>query len=194
MDRAEELVSFTARPNFKAIGARFGSRTQQVAGALRALTPGELAAFHTSGELRVMIDGETVEIGREELALVQESKGELVVEASGGYTVALDPEITPDLRAEGLAREVVNRVQRLRKDAGLEVSDRIRLGVQGAGELVEALQAHGDFVAGETLAVETRFEEAPFVEEAYDHVRGVDLDGEPATIGLTRAGDGGGAA
>jgi isoleucyl-tRNA synthetase len=194
MHRAEELVTFNAKPNFKAIGARFGSRTQQVATAIRGLSSARLAEFHAGRELRVELDGEEVQLTAEDLELVQESRGEMVVEASGGYTIALDATITPELRSEGLAREVVNRVQRLRKDAGLEVSDRIRLGISGDEALVEALTAHRDFIAGETLAVELEITRAALSEGSYAEVREVDLDGAPATIGLAKATATGGAA
>jgi isoleucyl-tRNA synthetase len=194
MHRAEELVTFNAKPNFKAIGARFGSRTQQVANAIRGLSSAQLAEFHGGGELRLALDGEEVQVTREELELVQESRGEMVVEASGGYTIALDATITPELRSEGLAREVVNRVQRLRKDAGLEVSDRIRLGIAGEATLVEALEAHRDFIAGETLAVELEISSSALPDGAYTETREVDLDGVPATIGLSKTATSGGAA
>ena len=191
MHRAEELVTFTAKPNFKAIGARFGSRTQQVAGAVRALSSSELAAFHGGEALRLKVGEEEIELQRDEVELIQEARGDLVVEASGGYTVALDTTITPELRHEGMAREVVNRVQRLRKEAGLEVSDRIRLAVQGGVELVSAVESHRDFISGETLAVELRVGETVIERDEYEELREVDLDGEPAVIALSRAVGGG---
>jgi isoleucyl-tRNA synthetase len=187
MRRADELVTFSARPDFKAIGARFGSRTQQVAAAIRALSSDELAAFHGGSPLKLSLDGEEVELSSEEVSLTQASRGDLVVEASGPFTVALDTSITPELREEGLAREIVNRVQRLRKDSGLEVSDRIRLGIEGGGELVAACESHREFIAGETLAVELRISATALPREEYTAVREVDLDGEPAVIGISRA-------
>ena len=191
--RAEDVVTFAARPNFKAIGARFGSRTQEVAAAIRAFSSAELAEFHAGGALFVTVDGQQQPLDRDDLELVQEARGDLVVEASGGYTVALDPTITPELRAEGLAREVVNRVQRLRKEAGLEVSDRIRLRVQGDDELTGALEPHHPFIASETLAVDLVVATGGEVAEDYEQARSVDLDGTPAWIALSRIADGGGA-
>ena len=190
LDRAEEVVTFSARPNFKAIGARFGSRTQHVAAALRALTSADLAAVHAGAPLRVNVAGEMIDLDRGDLELVQEARGDLVVEASGGFTVALDPTITDDLRAEGLAREVVNRVQRLRKDAGLEVSDRIRLAVRGDDHLVAALEPHREFIAGETLAIDLQVSSGVDV-GGYEESREVDLDGVAAVVALSRATQGG---
>jgi isoleucyl-tRNA synthetase len=190
MHRAEELVTFSARPNFRALGARHGKRTPRVAEAIRALTSPELAPFVRGEPLEVEVDGERVAVAPEELEVVQQAQGELAVQAEGGYTVALDPALTPELRAEGLARELVNRVQRLRKDAGLEVSDRIRLGVEAGEELRGALQAHRDFVMGETLAMELELAEHALVPTVYEAVREVDLDGVAASIGLARLAQG----
>ncbi|HEX2091454.1 MAG TPA: isoleucine--tRNA ligase [Longimicrobiaceae bacterium] len=186
MDRAEELVTFSAKPNFKALGARLGKRTPAVAGAIRELSSERLAAFRRGEPLAVEVDGEPVALEAGDLEVVQTARGDLQVQAEGGFTVALDPTVTPELRAEGLARELVNRVQRLRKDAGLEVSDRIRLGVAGGGEVREALERFGNFIAGETLARELEVHADGLAPDGYTEVREVDLDGVPATIGVER--------
>jgi isoleucyl-tRNA synthetase len=186
MDRAEQLVTFAARPNFRALGARLGKATPRVAEAIRGVGSPELAAFRRGEPLSVEVDGQRVELAPGDLEIVQEARGELVVEAEGGFTVALDPAITPELRREGVARELVNRIQRLRKDSGLEVSDRIRLAVSGDAEVRGAVGAHRDFIAGETLALEVEVGEAPSGDEL-PFVREVDLDGVGAVIGIQRA-------
>jgi len=185
MDRAEELVTFSARPAFKVLGAKHGKLTPRVASAIRELPSDRLASFRRGEPLEVEVDGQPVALVPEDLEIVQSAKAELSVQAEGGFTVALDPALTPELRAEGLARELVNRVQRLRKDAGLEVSDRIRLGVSGGGEVRDALARFADFVAGETLALEVGVHDDGV--QGYAQVREVDLDGVPAVIGLERA-------
>ena len=183
MDRAEELVSFRARPNFRALGARFGKDTPRVANAIRELPTDRLAAFRRGGPLEVELQGERFALEAGDLEIVQEALGELVVQAEGGFTVALDPAITPELRAEGLARELVNRVQRLRKDSGLEVADRIRLRVSSGDELRRVVEEYRDFISGETLAPEV---EAAGLDGAADFPfrREVDLDGVEAEIGI----------
>lgn len=186
MDRAEELVSFSAKPSFKALGAAFGKRTPKVADAIRALDSAALAAFRRGEPLSVEAEGEAVTLAPEHLEIVQHAQGEFVVEAEAGFTLALDPTLTPELRAEGLAREVVNRVQKLRKDTGLEVSDRIRLGVFGDdADLHDALRGFGDLVARETLAVELEVGSATDF-AGYEADREVDLDGVSATLALAR--------
>ncbi|HEX8675166.1 MAG TPA: DUF5915 domain-containing protein, partial [Longimicrobium sp.] len=142
-------------------------------------------AFRSGAPLTVQADGETYTLSGDEMDVVQGAKGDFVVQAEGGYTLALDPTLTPELRAEGLAREVVNRVQKLRKDTGLEVSDRIRLGVFGGAEVTEAVERFRALVAGETLAVEIETGPVPRV-DGYEAVREVDLDGVTATIALVR--------
>jgi isoleucyl-tRNA synthetase len=186
MDQAEALVTFSARPNFKALGARLGKLTPRVANLIRELSSEQLAAFRAGEALAVELDGQQVPLRPEDLDIVQTARGDLRVQAEGGFTVALDPAITPELRAEGLARELVNRVQRLRKDAGLQVSDRIRLGVAGADEIRD-LDRFRDFVAGETLARELTIYHDGLPENGYSETREVDLDGVPAAIGLAVA-------
>jgi isoleucyl-tRNA synthetase len=182
---AEELATFTARPNFRSLGARFGKSTPRVAEAIRDLGTPELAAFMRGEVVSVEVDGDRLPIGEDDLEVIQEARGDLVVEAGGGFTVALDPTITPELRSEGLAREVVNRVQRLRKDSGLEVSDRIHLAVGGADEVRAAVREHEHFVTGETLAITLEVRDEGRV--GYEFPREVDLDGVPAVIELERA-------
>jgi isoleucyl-tRNA synthetase len=133
----------------------------------------------------VRADGETYTLSGDELDVVQGAKGDFVVQSEGGFTLALDPTLTPELRAEGLARELVNRVQKLRKDTGLEVSDRIRLGVFGGAELLDAAGRNGEMVMGETLATEIETGPGPQA-DGYEAVREVDLDGVTATIALAR--------
>jgi isoleucyl-tRNA synthetase len=185
MDRAEELVTFSARPNFKAIGAKFGKATPKVGEAIRHLPSDAIAAFRGGAPLTVEAAGETFTLTGDEFDVVQGAQGDFVVQAEGGYTLALDPTLTAELRNEGIAREVVNRVQKLRKDTRLEVSDRIRLGVFGGAELLAAVEAFRDLVAGETLAVEVvTGPGAPA--DGYEAVREVELDAITATIALVR--------
>jgi isoleucyl-tRNA synthetase len=100
--------------------------------------------------------------------------------------VALDPALDEELLAEGLARELVNRIQRLRKDAGLEITDRIELAIGGSDAVRAAAERHRAFIGGETLAVGVSVN-GPVVEKDFPHVREVDIDGTPATIGLRPA-------
>src|SRR5690606_36055752 len=134
----------------------------------------------------IELDGERHELSPEEFTVVEEARGDLVVESGGGVTVALDPTVDAELRLEGVARELVNRIQRLRREAGLEVTDRIRLAIGGDGEVVEAARRHEAFIAGETLA--TAYTADPAWEAVgYTVMRTVDVDGATARIGLAKA-------
>ncbi|HLM66669.1 MAG TPA: DUF5915 domain-containing protein, partial [Longimicrobium sp.] len=182
----EDIVTFTANPNFKAIGARFGKQTQEVASAVRNMGEPDLILLHRGQVVMVEAKGQRFDITSAEVAVRPKPKqSAFAVESEVGYMVALDGTITPELRAEGLAREVVNRVQKLRKDTGLEVSDRIRLGVFGGAELTDAVERFRALVAGETLAVEIETGPEPRA-DGYEAVREVDLDGVMATIALVR--------
>jgi isoleucyl-tRNA synthetase len=185
IEAAEDLVRYSARPNFRALGARFGKRTPRIADAVRQLSSAQIAGAR-GGTLSVEVDGEVISLEPGDMEIAQEATGDFIVEAEGGFTVALDPTLTPELRAEGLAREVVSRVQRLRKESNFEVADRIRLGVTGGAPVLAAIQAHRDFVMGETLARELELSEAPLSGDAYATVRQLDLDGESVSIGLAR--------
>jgi isoleucyl-tRNA synthetase len=185
IDAAEDLVTFSARPNFRALGARFGKETPRVANAVRALSSQTLAAFRAGAALEVELDGRRLALEEGDLEISQKAAGEFVVEAEGGYTVALDPTITPELRSEGLARELVSRIQRLRKESGFEVAERIRIAVGCRPELRDAFQAHRDFIMGETLAVEMELTDV-LRPGAYPAHRSLELDEAEIEIGIAR--------
>ncbi len=186
MASPETLVRLVARPNFRALGPRFGSRTQEAADAIRALDREALAAFRDGSGARIEVGGRSHELEPGDLEVVQESDGKLVVKAEGGLTVALDPTLDAGLVSEGMARELVNRVQRLRREAGLEVTDRIELAIGGGAEVQEAAQAHPAFVSGETLAVSLTVG-AQDVCDGFAAVRDLDIDGAAVRIGLRKA-------
>ncbi len=153
---AGDLVDHVVKPNFRALGRRFGNRTQVVAAAITSADPGALAAeLRETGEASVVVDGEPLVIGPDEVVVTQTPRAGWSVAADAGETVALDLGITPELRREGLAREVIRLVQDARKADGLEVSDRITLHWQAADpSLTAALTEHGRLIAGEVLATE----------------------------------------
>jgi isoleucyl-tRNA synthetase len=149
----EEFARLKAKPNFPVLGRRFGKRVPVIAKAIEALDTPALAAFNRSGEIVVNTpDGEAT-LGRDELTVAIEAQEGYGANTERGITVFLDLRITEELRLEGLAREVINRVQNLRKKAGLEVTDRIRLRY-GGGETAGAVFARQkDLIESETLTV-----------------------------------------
>src|SRR5690606_38900370 len=117
--------------------------------------------FRSGAPLAINLDGERFELSADEVEIREEPLGDLIVESDAGYTVALDPAIDEELRLEGIAREVINRIQRLRRDSGLEVSDRIRLEIAADAAASASLDRYRDYVARETLAEEVQLGHAP---------------------------------
>jgi isoleucyl-tRNA synthetase len=157
-----DLVDYVVKPNFRALGRRFGNRTQAVAAAINARDPAEIAGeLQASGATPVTVDAApgTVEIslGPDDVIVTQTPRAGWTVAAEAGETVALDLTVTPELRREGLAREVIRLVQDARKADGLDVSDRILLWWDSSDpDLAEALAEHGLLIASEVLAEEFR--------------------------------------
>ncbi len=183
-DSAEALVTLVARPAFRAVGRRFGRLTQEAARKIRELGAEELGVVRAGGTVRIDVDGESHRVGGDEMEILEEARGGWIVRAEGRYTVALDPVLTDELRREGLARELVNRVQRLRRESGLDITDRIRLGVEGTGAVCEAVRAHEAVIARETLAVVVRV--GGGMDGDFEFRSEAVLDGEAAVLGLSR--------
>jgi isoleucyl-tRNA synthetase len=152
----EGLVDYTVKPNYRALGGRFGKGTPAVAKAIETADPAALAAeLRSGGEAKVMVDDAPVSLGPDDVIVTQVPRSGWAVASGGGETVALEVAITPELRREGLAREVVRLVQDARKGDGLDVSDRISLRWNTAdSELAAALTEHGTMIAAEVLAVD----------------------------------------
>ena len=149
----EELGRWHAKPNFKVLGPRLGPRVKEVASVL-GRDDGALAGALARGEsVTISTDGGDVSLSPADVDLMQEVTEGYGVASDGAITVALALEMTDELRREGLARELVRMIQDARRAGDLDVSDRIDLGVETTGALAEALAAHRDEIAGETLAV-----------------------------------------
>jgi isoleucyl-tRNA synthetase len=152
-----ELVDYTVKPNFRALGRRFGSRTPEVASALATRPAADVAtAVLAGGTVTVPLpSGEEVPVGADDVVVTQTPRAGWAVATDAGETVAIDTAVTPELRSEGLAREVIRLVQEARKNDGLDVSDRIALRwAAGNPELAATLTEHAGLIAGEVLAVE----------------------------------------
>jgi isoleucyl-tRNA synthetase len=152
---AGDLVDHEAKGNFRSLGRRFAKRTPAVAAAIAAADGAALAAsLAEQGRATVVVDGEELEVTADEVIVAERPREGWSVVNEQGETVALDLEITPELRRAGLAREVVRLVQEARKASGFEVIDRIELCWQASSDqLAEALREHAATVADEVLAV-----------------------------------------
>jgi len=150
-----ELCALRAKADFKRLGKRLGKRMKAAAAVIAELPSGPVAALRGGAPVTIEVDGEPLEITPEEVQITVETRAEFDVETDGHFVVFLDTELDEDLVAEGLAREVINRVNGLRKESGLSVETRIRLRLDVAGEaLLRALDGYSALIAGETLAEE----------------------------------------
>ncbi len=182
----EELVVLEARPNFRTVGPRFQKHSEAAAEAIRNLSEKELKSFRAGAPVMIRVGGEEVPIEDDWMEVVEAAAGDLVVKSDGPYAVALDPTLDSELRGEGMARELVNRIQRLRKDAGLEITDRIRLGVEGPDEVSLVVERYHGFIAGETLALEL-VGGASVGRDGYEAVLEDEIDGIAVRVSLSRA-------
>jgi isoleucyl-tRNA synthetase len=155
VSEADELGRFEVKPNYRALGPRFGKHMPQVAAAVASLDPGRL---RDGGRAGINVDGTDHEIGPDEVQIVLQPLEGYQVERAGTHAVALNLELDEELHREGLAREVVHAVQGARKTAGLNVEDRIALTLAGDDELLAATRAHERYVAGETLATSVAYD------------------------------------
>jgi isoleucyl-tRNA synthetase len=161
VSQADELGSYEVKPNYRALGPRFGKQMPQVAAAVAALDPPHVASALREGHnVGISVDGHDHELGPDDLLLAMRPLEGYQLEREGSHAVALELSLDDELRREGLAREVVHAVQNARKAAGLAVEDRIDLQLGGDEELLGAARAHQDYVAGETLAVSVSYDGA----------------------------------
>jgi isoleucyl-tRNA synthetase len=180
-----DLVSYEVKPNYRALGPRFGKNMPQVAAAVAALDPAHVAATLTAGgEIGISIDGKDHTLGPDDVTMALKPLAGYEVEAESGHAVALQLEIDEELRREGLAREIVRAVQLARKDAGLEITDRIALGLEGDPDLLAVAREHEAYIVGETLAAEFALDGA--VPSAAAGESETKIDGLPLRI-LVRA-------
>jgi isoleucyl-tRNA synthetase len=153
-ERRGDFVTHEVRPNFRVLGKKLGGRMKAVQAALAAADGDALAeALEATGKVVLDLEGGVVELGTEDLEVRLLEKEGLATAGDRELLVVLDTRLTPELIAEGRAREVVNRLQTARKDAGLDYADRVRVLYRAAPELEQAIEAWRDWIAGETLTV-----------------------------------------
>jgi isoleucyl-tRNA synthetase len=147
-----EIVSKFAKANFKSLGPKYGKNVQLISKKVQDFTSGEIKALENGNSVKLTIEDEEFSIEPEDVEIVSSEIKGWFVESDGGVTVAIDTELDESLIDEGLAREFVNRIQNMRKDAGFEVIDRINIKFTGSELLNKAVHSFTSYVAGETLA------------------------------------------
>lgn len=150
----EEQIRKTVKPNYRTMGKKFGKLMKQAASVVQSLGPDAVAELE-AGKTTIVVAGETFEITRDDVELITEEMPGWSIATEGALTVALDITVTPELRMEGQARDIVRSVQNLRKESGLNITDRICLTLPEA--MRETATTYKDYICGQVLARELRF-------------------------------------
>ncbi|MEI7896397.1 MAG: isoleucine--tRNA ligase [bacterium] len=150
-DTAGILVK-KVKPDFKKLGPRYGKLMKQLAVAVTEITQQEISTLEKDGKLAIQVEGQPVELLLDDVEILSEDIPGWQIASMGTLTVALDITITPELFQEGIAREVINRIQNLRKDKGYEVTDKIMVKFQSHTEVDEAVHRNISYICSETLA------------------------------------------
>jgi isoleucyl-tRNA synthetase len=157
-ENEEDVVEYSAKANYRVLGKQLGKNMKLAAERIEGLSAREIQSLLEGAVLSMEIGGESVDLTLESVLVQRNEKENLKVLNEGSLTVALDPEITTDLRQEGIVRDIVRSVQNLRKESGLDVTDRIELTLFGPPEVQEAVESHEEYLMAETLAVELSWE------------------------------------
>ncbi|MBI3971621.1 MAG: isoleucine--tRNA ligase [Chloroflexi bacterium] len=178
------LVSYEIKPSFKLLGPRFGPRANTIAKALQSANPAQLVQAHAAGEpVSLVVDGLELEIPPEDYDVETVAREGFVIVEERDSTVALDTRLTPELVDEGLARELVHRLNTMRKDAGFRLEDRIETVYQADPELAAVFERFGDYIRQETLSLRLQLG----VPEDSAFRRAMRLDGHDLLLGIKRA-------
>ncbi len=154
LEDASDILVKQIKPNFKALGPRFGKDMKLIANAIREFGAEDIKKIEQTGNLELVINGKNITLGLEDVEITSQDIEGWLVANEGALTVALDVTITDDLRSEGIARELINRIQNLRKDSGFEVTDRIDVKLQKDEHIVNAIDSNIAYIKTETLANE----------------------------------------
>ena len=151
-DAGSNILVKKVKPDFKKLGPRYGKVMKALAAAIQAMTQAEIATFERDGSFTFSIDGNVCTVLTDDVEIISEDIPGWLVANEGRLTIALDITVTDELRCEGLARELVNRLQNLRKSSGLEITDHIRVTLAPAEEMEGVLETYGDYIRRQVLA------------------------------------------
>ncbi len=140
------------KPNFKTLGPRFGKQMKEVSGAINGLDQEQIAAFEKAKSCEIMVGRENIRLALEDVEIISEDIPGWLVANEGAITVALDINITEELRQEGMARELINRIQNIRKESGFDVTDKIEVLIERHDLISDAVESHGKYIGSQTLA------------------------------------------
>lgn len=157
IDDTSGILIKQAKPNFKTLGPRFGKDIKAVAIAIQSLQPSAISSIEKEGKIAIEINKKMITLRLEDIEVSSQDIEGWLIASGAGLTVALDNSISPELKREGVARELINRIQNLRKDSGFEVSDRIKIQLQKNKTVEDAVHANATYIKNETLADSIEF-------------------------------------
>ena len=157
LDDASGVLVKQIKPNFKALGPKFGKDMGLISKEIQSFTQNQITEIERNGKISIVISGNSVNLTTQDVEISSQDIEGWLVANSNGITVALDITISDELRKEGIARELVNRIQNIRKDSGFEVTDKIKVTMLSDGEIQPAVEANLDYIKSETLTEELAF-------------------------------------
>ena len=176
------IITKRIKPNFKTLGPKYGKYMKQIAALVATFTQEQIAAVESNAETILSIEGEELTTTAADYDITSEDMPGWLVASEGKLTVALDITISDELRREGVARELVNRIQNIRKESGFEVTDKIRVEIELNAATESAVESFANYIAQQTLAVEVKAVATPSGERVIDS----ELDEEPLKIAVSR--------
>ena len=178
------IITKRIKPNFKTLGPRYGKYMKQIAAMTAQFSQERIAEIESSAEIMLDMGAETITVTPADFEITSEDMPGWLVTSEGKLTVALDITITDELQREGVARELVNRIQNIRKESGLEVTDKIEVEIEDIALVHDAVAEHGGYIGQQTLAVSVRTSAEP----AGDFVVDSDVNDEPLKIAISKIG------
>ena len=174
LDEGNDRLVKSIKPNFKTIGPKYGKQMKSIAALVAKFDKNDITQIESNAGWKGEVDGTEIELDMADFEIAAQDIPGWLVSSENGITVALDITLSEELKQEGIARELINRVQNLRKDSGLDVTDRIHLKIQCSTEIQAAIAQNQDYVCAEVLASDIQF---------------VELNGEALTVDLVEEGD-----
>lgn len=173
-----EFVHLKAKPNFRILGKKVGKLMPEVKKEIEGFNQKQLETLQNQNSLSIKVNGEEILLTSEDVEVDREVHEGMIAANSGSITIALDTTLTEELQIEGLAREIVNKVNTMRRDAGFAVTDRVHVMIESTDSVKKCLDNYGEFISGEVLAKSLSFGKC--VGKKWD------LNGEPATIDIKK--------
>ncbi len=175
-----EFVELLPKPNFRSLGKKVGGLMPFVKAAIGNLSAQQLGALSDGQEVELPVDGEIIMLTPEDVEVQRQVKGDLIADSQNGMTIALDTNLNDELREEGLAREIVNKLNTMRRNEGFEVTDRIHVSIETSLAVQKCFEKYKEYITSETLITKLDFQDTQGTKW--------DLNGEPALIAITKDG------